>query len=355
MSTFVVSRRTLLVVSALASSTAVAPALAGAPGADLGISLVSTVSGDKQPALIFKPKYDVKRVHILLTRSDGKKRSMTIKAMVAGRQRRVPVPQGYGSYAYGAAFEVAYQNGETEKFTMKFEFTRSKKLSLDLDPKNVDLDQRSMHFTLSNPAQKAELVLVDKDGKKVHTERVQFNGAKPGSKLRVSWADPGVELLYMDLLVYDTSSFWKGVRLTPVSISIPHEDVEFATGKWDIRPREEPKLDKALGELKKAMAKLQRAKVVLPLRLYVAGYTDTVGDKGSNLILSRNRARSIAAWFARRRAGLPIFYQGFGEEGLAVGTPDETEEQRNRRALYVLATQTPAKSGSFPRQTWSKL
>ena len=52
---------------------------------------------------------------------------------------------------------------------------------------------------------------------------------------------------------------------------------------------------------------------------------------------------------------IPVHYQGFGEDALAVQTPDETAEARNRRAVYVLAASAPAVQKALPRSAWRRL
>ena len=150
----------------------------------------------------------------------------------------------------------------------------------------------------------------------------------------------------MDLKVIDVANFHVGMQVTPFSIDIPHDDVEFASGKHAIKPPEEPKLRATLGHIHKALASHG---TLLTLRLYIGGCTDTVGPKGSNQSLSERRARSIAAWFRKNGVDIPTFYKGYGEERLAVPTPDDTDEPRNRRAEYVLSSLSPPGGG------WKKL
>jgi outer membrane protein OmpA-like peptidoglycan-associated protein len=342
----------------LAAFLVVACVLAGGLGhADtsrLGLRLRNKTSGDELPAIVLNPSENVKSVVVNLTRDDGEKQKLSASNLASGEEKVLKVKQDYGEHSYDASFNVKWDGDETSQFTMKFTMLRVKKLELDLKPEDVDLDKREMSFTINNPAEKAELIFVDDTGATIKTVTESYNGAAAGTKLELKWKDPG-EFVYMDLKVYDTAGFWKGVRLTPFSISIPHDDVEFDNGKYDIRKSEEPKLKKALDHLKEELAKLEKHGAKLPLRLYIAGYTDTVGSKASNKTLSNNRAKSIASWFRKKGIKLPISYQGFGEEVLAVDTPDETPEPRNRRALYLLATQTPPKSKDFPKTNWTAL
>ncbi len=322
----------------------------------LGLRLRNKVSGKSMPALVFKPTEKVRKVAVTLTRSgDNKVIRLSVTNLAAGVEKVLKVQQAYGKIRYAAKFKVKWAQGEDSAFTMNFVMERAKKLELELDPSDVDLDKRTMSFSLSNPARKAELIFYNKDGKKMKMFTTKYNGAAAGTTLELEWKDPGGDFAYMDLKVYDTAGFWKGVRLTPFSISVPHERIVFDSGKWNIKDSEEPKLEKALKHIKKEMKKLAKHGAKLPLRFYIAGYTDTVGTKASNRTLSRNRARSIASWFRTNGLTLPVFYQGFGEGVPAVDTPDETDEPRNRRALFILATQMPAKSKTIPKQNWLKL
>jgi len=68
------------------------------------------------------------------------------------------------------------------------------------------------------------------------------------------------------------------------------------------------------------------------VRVYVDGHADTMGPKAYNLRLSLQRAQAVADHLAARGVARErMEVRGFGEERLAVPTPDETAEPRNRR------------------------
>ncbi len=320
----------------------------------LGLKLRNKVSGKNLPALMLSPTEDVKSVSVKLRRNDGKKLSVSATNIKAGSEKLLEIKQEHGKFNYDAVFNVAWAGGEKSKFTMRFAMERTKQLELQLDPADVDLDARKMTFSITNDAKKAVLIFYDDAGDELDVFCKKYKGAKAGTTLALKWADAG-DFAYMDLRVYDTDGFWTGVRLTPFSIAVPHERIVFDSGKWNIKKSEEPKLDKALKHIKQEMKKLAKHNAKLPLRFYIAGYTDTVGAKASNRTLSNNRARSIAAWFRKNGLSIPTFYQGFGEDALAVDTPDDTDEARNRRAIFILGTQQPSKSHDFPSDKWSKL
>jgi outer membrane protein OmpA-like peptidoglycan-associated protein len=90
----------------------------------------------------------------------------------------------------------------------------------------------------------------------------------------------------------------------------------------------------------------------LDLKLYIGGFTDTVGNASDNLKLSLTRAKSIAAYFRDKGIRGQIFYAGFGEKHLAVPTADSVDEARNRRAIYVI-TNTKPQGFVPPRGRWN--
>lgn len=317
----------------------------------LGISFLSTVSGKSMPAIVIEPTQDVKSITVALKRNDGKTQKVSAINVTAGTKKELRVNQEPGRFNYDGTFDVKWAEGEPSHFTMRFSFTRVTQLELTIKPDDVDLDARVMSFTISNPAKRATLEIFGKNNKKKLAADKDYGNAAPGSKLTIEWEDPGFEVLHMDLKVYDIADFWKAVRLTPFTISIPHDDVEFEFGKWAVRKSEEPKLEATMSHIKKA---LEEHGTLLTLKLYIAGYTDTVGSDAANKTLSNNRARSIARWFRQQRLKIPIFYQGFGEKVLAKQTPDETPEPKNRRALYILSSQQP-KGGPIPKDDWKPI
>ena len=101
--------------------------------------------------------------------------------------------------------------------------------------------------------------------------------------------------------------------------------------------------------------KYKKFKKIAKVNLYVAGYTDSVGDASSNQTLSERRAKEIAKWFRSSGFKGNIFYQGFGEKGQAVPTADNVDEVRNRRSLYIVAAEKPATSQDLPYRQWKPL
>lgn len=221
----------------------------------------------------------------------------------------------------------------------------AQRLSLDIGEKDIDVENRTIHFRLGTAAQSAELQLFSPDGELLHAEVHTFEDAKPGERLSVSWPDLGEkgENFRIELKFTDVKDNWIGFQVIRFYMEVPHEEVNFATAKWDIAASEAPKLEEPLKLLKEAVAKYGK---LMEVSLYVAGHTDTVGKPADNQLLSEKRARSIAQHFIQRGlTRIPIFVRGFGEGVPEVKTGDEVDEPKNRRAQYILSTFTPAVAG----------
>lgn len=320
--------------------------------ARLGLGLKAVVQGSDKPAITVSPADALRSIEVTLTRkSDGKVQRLKAAAVPAGQSKVLAFQHPAGVHAYEAAFVVRWADGDESQFSTEFSATRVGKLELQIAAGDVDLEGRTMSFRLTNPAASAELIMLGEHGRRLGTTVTRYDAEAPGTPLVLSWDAVAGEVLAMDLKVTDIAGFWTGMRITPFHIEIPHEEVEFETGSHAIRASEEPKLERTLGLIREALTKHG---TLLSLRLYVGGYTDTVGSRSGNQGLSTRRARSIAAWFRSHGLSTPINYQGFGEDVLAKPTPDETPEAANRRALYILASQPPA-GASVPRGDWQAL
>jgi outer membrane protein OmpA-like peptidoglycan-associated protein len=167
--------------------------------------------------------------------------------------------------------------------------------------------------------------------------------------MTADWAATSGEAIRITVTAWDEHELPARLELSPWSYDLPHEDVVFQSGSAEITLLEAPKLEATYGDLEQVLA---RYGAVVEVRLFVAGFTDTVGSATSNQTLSEARARAIAAWFRERGFTGRIDYQGFGEAVPKVPCADETPEERNRRALYLLAAEAPPLSTGLPRSDW---
>lgn len=286
-----------------------------------------------------------------LKRSDGKEEEWK-GGGPPGVTRDIELKQPEGKFGYQGELTINNKNGSTGTMPLSFDAELWGPLHLKLDKKDVDVAGRKISFSLSRPIAKVTLKVLMDTGRPAFDGDINFNGEAPGTQLSVTWPEATGNVFKISFRAHDTSEFHTGIELFPWSINIPHEEVNFDTGKWDIRPGEEAKLDKAAKLIADAVFKYGQFAEV---KLFVAGHTDTVGPKDSNRTLSQNRARSIGGYFKKKGIKCPIRYFGFGEEALLVGTADEVDEQRNRRAEYILSVEDPGGKQTPVVPKWQSL
>jgi hypothetical protein len=224
-----------------------------------------------------------------------------------------------------------------------------KGIQVQVNKDDIDLANRVVHFRLNKDADSASLQVFGEKGELLGEQVELYNGAKAGTDLAISWPElpPGTENFRIDLKFTDVSEYWVGLTICRFSGMVPHEEVVFESGKWEIRPGEAPKLDAAIPKI---IEMLERSKACSEndRALYIAGYTDTVGSVADNRELSRKRAHSIAQYLLANGLGdqkIQVYVRGFGEEALAVQTGDSVDEERNRRADYIVSNYQPEIAG----------
>ena len=121
-------------------------------------------------------------------------------------------------------------------------------------------------------------------------------------------------------------------------------EVHFNSGSAQLTP----------GGERRTLDAIERIRSMEPAKVRVVAFTDRVGDSAYNLVLSKERALSVAA--VLERTGLPremVEVVGSGEEGVPVPTPDGVPEPLNRSAgIFVVRDGTgwtdPAHASSSP-------
>lgn len=270
---------------------------------------------------------------------------------VAGTRVVMEVAPNPGRHTCKGHLNATFDDGSEGQMPLSFEVVVLDGLKLDVPRSMVDLEDGKLFVGMDRVPSSFEVTAYGEGGVVVGTGSMAAMGEGPGDLVEVEWTGSG-EVLRLVVKGVDVDGFWSEVTLFPWYYEIPHEDVVFETAQADIRSEEEIKLTRAMVEVDKVLAKYgQHAEI----KLYVGGYTDTQGGRASNENLSTLRALAIATWFRANGFKGEIYYQGFGEDGQLVKTLDETEEPANRRAVYILAAETPPMSQQLPRSAWRPL
>ena len=218
------------------------------------------------------------------------------------------------------------------------------------------VDRRQAKYETSFALTSYTYKVIDDDGDVIASDTVT-GGVPAGGTFTVSWKS-SANVFMVEVRGEDEHGRFVEDRRVPYSADIPHTEVNFDSGKFDIKPGEVPKLDEAIAVAFHELDALDRVNEAvnanLTPQLYIVGYTDTVGNNAKNQVLSQSRAKAIAKYFYDQGFWAEIYYAGMGERGLRVETDDNVDEVRNRRALYLIAFQKPAGGGQIPG-SWTRL
>ena len=288
-----------------------------------------------------------------LTRSDGKKLD-TKGGGKPGQKRVIELIQPEGQFTWTGELSINYTNGQTGVMPLDFDTAVWGQLALHTKKEDVDLVGRKWPFTTNRPITKARLEVLMDTGRYAFNDEITFKDTKPGQPITATWPEAPGKVMMIWLKVFDDTGHWVGAEFWDWWIDIPHDDIEFESGKSEIRESEAQKLEKSYRDINAELVKYAQVPD-LELSIYIIGHTDSVGPKDYNRNLSLSRAKSIATYLRKRGLKAKFFYEGFGEESPKVARADETEEPQNRRAQYILSIGPPKITGAPWDPKWQKI
>jgi outer membrane protein OmpA-like peptidoglycan-associated protein len=286
------------------------------------------------PGVVFKGIRPVTSIKVTVVKANGDELEFTKDCLKAGEVWKVTWPQAPGRQMYRVDFSAA---GMSDWLTLNFAALVSNPFDITVAPDDIDLAAGRIGYSTTGKVKAVQMYLYAPDDDLIFSQE-QSLVLKDGCQKGFEYQVPDREIGLVKLVALEASGFSKEVTFTPYSVPVPHDEVNFEFGKADIRPEEEPKLARVLLETDKALATLGKQ---IRFKLYVAGYTDTVGSNDANMELSRKRASSIATWLRANGLELAVCSKGFGESVLAKETPDNTPEEANRRTMIVISGQPP--------------
>lgn len=314
---------------------------------DVDLELRSSVlKGKERPALILRVNRAVATAAIDFVRDDGKRIRKKSGRLRVGAVYEFLLDAPVGKTGFTGKLDIVFVDGKKGSIPLQLEVEVVAGFGIEVPVERVDIAKGELELKLTRAAGYCDHeVLIENKPTRVGVTR--FAGEPAGSYLKIRWDpyDSDDLTLRVTLRCFDADEIFEtGIELYPWKIEIPHEDVIFASAKWDVKPRQAPKLVAAQAEIAAAVQRYGRW--IKGVKLFVAGHTDTVGTKDYNRDLSLKRARSIARYFRKIGVRVSILYAGFGEEIQAVPTPDETAHEENRRAEYIISVTEP-RSGDW--------
>lgn len=321
-------------------------ALALAQDLDFGVN--PAPGPGESPAFYLTPTRDVKTLYVRCE-VGGKVVEVTKTSVKAMSKVTVSFARNESVTTASCFVRSSFVDGDVVEQDVPLEWAYRMPLTIDLSRASADLEAKTVTVRASARVEEAEIVAYGAH-KSVLDKSVVALGQGPG-EVTVPFVGDPAEVVLLDVTLR-TASAWSGFTYSPWFLDIPHDDVLFASDSDVITPDEEWKLQKVLEQLADVLDKYG---AIVPVKLYVAGCTDTVGDAGHNRDLSERRAKSIARWLRAHGATLPIFYYGFGEGLLAVQTGDGVDMLVNRRALYLVGANPPPRGSGIPGASWRAL
>ena len=311
------------------------------------VTMVTNVPAGKKPTITVKAATRVVDIVLELTRTeDESKLTMRAPGLGAGQSKTFVVGDGaLGSSHWDGTLTLMVVGGEswTSGFAMETIVTSEIKIGYSRD--HLFFDRHVLEFQISRPSKQleAQLTVLGDQGEEIGQGQQSFTNAAAGKWLAIPWEPTSDTTVMMMKLHITDAGGWAEETLTPWSVSIPHEDVNFATASAEIAEAERPKVDAAYEAIAAEVAKAQKLNV--KCSLFISGHTDSVGSRDKNQKLSVDRARAIAGYLRKKGLAIKVSYEGFGEDRPKVQTPDETDEPANRRADYVLSAEAPPSLG----------
>ena len=289
-------------------------------------------------------KESLKNIDVVIHNCADKPVRQHIASMKTGDIQTISWSQAAGKYQCNVQI-VGYTGLET-KWTVNttHEFISAEPMTLNVNLRELSPEVNDVTLHASKPFTQTQIKVTAEDGSLI--DSVEKNvGMQKDYKLE--WTPNGKPPALLEIRIDDGSGAW--ATNTIFYFKVPHTDIVFDTNKSDVRKDQDVHLQETLDKMLEILSKHQRVAV----DLYITGHTDTVGSAAANQKLSLNRAKSIASWFRKHGLNIPMYYRGAGERGLAVETPDNTENEKNRRAEYILSNRPPVESVSLGE--WHKL
>ncbi|MDP2340251.1 MAG: OmpA family protein [Deltaproteobacteria bacterium] len=312
---------------------------------DIDLRIDARAPPGKQPKLTVIINKDVESVSVDVAGGAGRVKQKKGPVEKGGSLEFTLQQDTFGKVSWKGSLTVVFADGASGTMPLAFQTERlSTNFKFKLDEDNFDLEHDKLTLISERATSRVEIEVYTDEDELLVSSGTDYATIVPAGKLvEVSWLPKRkADVLRIHLIVYDENGSFQSSDVFPYKITIPHEDVVFDSGKAVIRPEQEPKLQAAIPVIEAALKRFGPAMKAAgtTVKLFVGGHTDTVGDPGGNRALSQNRALAIAKWF-RKHGVAQVYARGFGEDRLKLETPDNTDEEQNRRAEYDVGVTVP--------------
>ncbi len=312
---------------------------------DLSYGYTPAPGPGENPAVLITPNRPVASLFISI-QAGSKTIELTKKNLPEGQVVRVEWPRDTKVTHADVFLRASFSDGNVTETSIPIDYSFLGQLSVDLSHASADIAARTVTVEVSAEVTSAELVAYGAHKAELDRSTISLSGG-PGTVTVPFVGDPA-DVVLLDVTLKNATAY-AGFTYSPWFLDIPHEDVLFASDSAEITSDQAYKLEATLVQLNDVVDKYGS---MVPVKLYIAGCTDTVGDAGHNSELSGRRADAIARWLRTAGFNYPIYTYGFGESLLAVQTGDGEDNGANRRALYMVGANPPPSGSGVPSVGW---
>jgi outer membrane protein OmpA-like peptidoglycan-associated protein len=315
---------------------------------DLAFGYTPSPKATENPALLITPARAVDELYVEI-KVGTQTLTFTKKDLPAGVQQRFEWKRDTHITHADAFVRARFESGDVTEQQVPINYSYELPLKIDLSKAHADIDAHTITVQTTAAVTEAD-VIVYGERKSILSETTVPVSGGPG-EVTIPFTGDASEVVLVEVKLKNATA-WAGFTYSPWFLNIPHEDVLFDSNSAAIPPSEVWKLEATLKQLQEVVEKYGS---VVPVKLYVAGCTDTMGDTEHNRDLSNRRAQAIAGWLKAQGFSYPIYYYGFGESLLAVSTGDSVDNSANRRVLYMVGANPPPSGSGIPGVTWKAL
>jgi len=315
---------------------------------DMDFGYTQAPAAGEDPAFLITPQRAIQEIYLEID-AGNRQWTHTKTNLAAGQQVRFSWDRDTSVTDATIFIRAIYPDGFVEELQVPISYSYGGQLSVDLSNAQADLEAHTVSVSVTTEIERADVTAYGARRAVLDQRSIDLVGG-PGT-VTIPWVGDPEEVVLLDVTVH-SSNAWASFTYSPWFLNIPHDDIQFASNSSDIPSDQEWKMTNTLQELQEVIEKYGD---LVPVKVFIAGCTDTVGDAAHNRDLSRRRARSIASWLKSNGYDNPVYYHGFGESLLAVRTGDGVDESRNRRALYIVAANPPPAGSGIPQVSWTEL
>ena len=316
---------------------------------DLDFGFLPSLEAKDQPTFTLTPSADIQNISVRVT-AGQQTYTFDRYDQKGGVEMSFSWERDTAITSASVFVEAVFVDGYVAQAEIPLEYEYGGGLDVDLSRAIADEQKKQISFSVTDYVEYAEVVAYG--ARKTVIERSNVQIQKGPGTITLPWLGNPKETVLLDVTLHGRNAY-TGFTYSPWFLDIPHQDVLFESDSTAIDSSENWKLQSTLSDLQEVLVKYGS---VVPIQLYIAGCTDTVGKSDYNQKLSEGRARSIATWLRKNGYQEPIYYYGFGEKLLAEKTADNVDNSKNRRALYIVSSSPPPVSSGMPSNIgWKKL